>query len=113
MSEDWLKSAQFLWFVHGNYDSKDAVEIVDQARKILEVRPASREHLSEVRCIALEPGTRYRIEIPLEDKTNENNCVIAYYEHGIEGMDLRSKLIHEVLMHYLREPTFHQLRTIE
>jgi hypothetical protein len=61
----------------------------------------AKEQLGDVRCIALNPGHRYRIEVPLEDKTNENNCVVSYYELGSEGMDLRTKLIHEVIMQYM------------
>ena len=49
----------------------------------------------------------------LDDETNENNCLISYFEVGLEGMDLRRKLLTQVIMQYLDEPTFNQLRTNE
>ena len=49
----------------------------------------------------------------MEDKTNENNCLLTYYEFGLEGNDLRAKMLHYVVMQFLEEPTFNQLRTIE
>jgi hypothetical protein len=45
-------------------------------------------------------------EKELEDKENENSCMIAYYQVGPEGMDLKTKLTHSVVMQYLDEPFF-------
>jgi secreted Zn-dependent insulinase-like peptidase len=53
------------------------------------------------------------MEIPLDDPTNDNNCVITYFEDVLEAFDLKGKLIHDVVMQYVNEPTFNQLRTIE
>ena len=39
--------------------------------------------------------------------------MISYFEVGLEGTDLRTKMLHSVVMQYLDEPTFNQLRTIE
>ncbi len=75
--------------------------------------PTDKEDLFDVRCIALQPGSNYLLELPLEDKTNENNCLISYFEFQAEGDDIRKKLIHQVVMQFLDEPTFNQLRTIE
>lgn len=49
----------------------------------------------------------------MEDKENENSCLISYFEDKLEENDIKNKLIHEVVMKYLEEPTFNQLRTIE
>jgi secreted Zn-dependent insulinase-like peptidase len=53
------------------------------------------------------------MEIPLDDPANDNNCLITYFEDVLEAFDLKGKLIHDVVMQYVTEPTFHQLRTIE
>jgi insulysin len=87
--------------------------MVEKARETFNVKPVDKEDLVDVRCIALKQNSHYLLEIPLEDKTNENNCLISYFECGLEGMDLRTKLTHAVVMQYLDEPTFNQLRTIE
>jgi hypothetical protein len=64
-----------------------------------------------VRCIALQPGS-YLLEVPIEDLGNDNTCVISYFEYALEAFDLRGKLVHDVVMQYVHEPTFNQLRTI-
>jgi len=51
------------------------------------------------------------IEQPLEDKSNENSCNISYYEVGVEGGDLKTKLTLAIVMQFLSEPFFNELRT--
>lgn len=99
--------------MHGNIERNEAIQLVEKARETLQLKVADKEDLVDVRCIALPPNSHYLLEIPLEDKTNENSCLISYFEGGIEGGDLRKKLIHSVVMQYMDEPTFNQLRTIE
>jgi len=49
--------------------------------------------------------------MPLEDKTNENSCSLTYYEiEPIQG-DLKQPLVNTVMMQYLNEPFFDDLRT--
>lgn len=55
--------------------------MVEKAREILNVKPVQKEDLVDIRCIALPPNTHHLLEIPLEDKTNENNCLISYFEY--------------------------------
>ena len=98
VSKEWLKTGRFVWFVHGNIDKDVAVSLVERARETLKLKPVGREDLADVRCIAIPPNSHYLLEIPLEDRTNENSCLISYFEAGIEGMDLRKKLIHRVVM---------------
>lgn len=105
-SEDWLKTARFVWFVNGNFDKTSAVKMVEQARQVFNVKPVEKEDLVDVRCIALKQGTNYLLEMPLEDKENENSCLVTYFELGLEGYDLKTKMINEVVMQYLDEPTF-------
>ena len=80
--------------------------MVEKSRKIFNAKPVDKEELVDIRCIALQKGINYLMEIPLEDKTNENSCLITYFEVGLEGMDLRTKMLNEVIMTYMDEPTF-------
>ena len=98
VSKEWFKTGRFVWFVHGNIDKDVAVSLVERARETLNLKPVGREDLADVRCIAIPPNSHYLLEIPLEDRTNENSCLISYFEAGVEGMDLRKKLIHRVVM---------------
>ena len=94
--------------------SKDqAINLVEKAREILNPKTIAKEDLVDVRCIALPAGKNLLIERDLEDTTNENNCLISYFEVGLEGTDIHTKMLHWVAMQFLDEPTFNQLRTIE
>ena len=69
------------------------------------------EDLVDVRAIALEDGHSFLIEQPLEDKRNENSCIVTYYEIGVHGDELRQKLTNSIVMQFLGEPFFNELRT--
>lgn len=112
-AQHWLKSARFVWFVHGNLSADQAINLVDKARATLSVKSVAKEDLVDVRCVALPSGKSVLIERNLDDITNENNCLVTYFEVGLEGTDLRTKMLHQVVMQYLDEPTFNQLRTNE
>lgn len=42
----------------------------------------SKDELIDVRCVALAQGSWYKMEVPLEDKDNENSCLHTYFEAG-------------------------------
>lgn len=113
LSKQWFTTGRFVWLVHGNFEKQKSVEMIQKINQIISISPIAKEDLSDVRCVALDPKVKYVMEVPLDDPTNENNCLVSYFEFGPEGYDLRSKMIHEVVMQYLEEPTFNQLRTIE
>jgi insulysin len=87
--------------------------LVDTARNTLNLKKVAKEDLVDVRCIAIPPGKSFLLERIQEDKTNDNNCLIAYFEVGLEGTDIKTKMIHQVVMQYMDEPTFNELRTIQ
>lgn len=60
----------------------------------MNLKPVDKEELVDLRCISLPPNTHHLLEIPLVDQTNENSCLVAYFEAGLEGNDIRRKLIH-------------------
>ncbi len=55
-TQQWLNSARFVWFVHGNLSEDQAVGLVDRARATLKVKSVAKEDLVDVRCIALPGG---------------------------------------------------------
>jgi len=65
--------------------------------------------LADVRVIALEENTAFTVVQPLTDLTNENSCVLTHFEVGPSSM--RLKLVNKVVMQYLDEPFFNDLRT--
>ena len=108
----WLKTGRQCWFVCGNYGSEQAESLVEQSQKHLNLKPIKIEDLPEVRALAIEDGHSFILERDLVDKENQNSCIITYYEVGTsENDDLRLGLTNSIMMQYLSEPFFNQLRT--
>lgn len=67
-----------IWFIIGNLSKQSALDIADKGRSLLiggkERDKFMKSDLCSVRPISLKGGEWYRIEMPLEDKDNENNC---------------------------------------
>jgi len=61
--------------------------------------------------MALNAGQFLVFEIPLVDEKNENSVTIVHYEYGLAQDDLRGPLVNMIMMQYLDEPFFDNLRT--
>lgn len=77
----------------------------------LKLEPVKIEDLAPIRTLALDEGHSFLIERELEDKTNENSCIITYYEAGLNNDDQKLYLTNLVVMQFLSEPFFNDLRT--
>ena len=53
MQDKWLRTGISVWFVHGNFEKQNAVEFVDEARQILDLKGVSKDTLSTVRCVQI------------------------------------------------------------
>jgi len=107
----WLVNGRYVWYVTGNISNDSAVEIVESVRSIIGLNNLDVSKIGEVLPISMETGTSLLLEMPLEDKTNENSCSLTYYEiEPIQG-DLKLSLVNTVMMQYLNEPFFDDLRT--
>lgn len=51
MHEKWLRSGYMVFFVHGNFTQQAAIDCVGEARKILGLKPVTKDSLSTLRCI--------------------------------------------------------------
>ena len=60
----------------------------------------------------MDDGHSFVVEKDLVDTENENSCLITYYEVGArDNNDLRLSLTNSVMMQFLTEPFFNELRT--
>lgn len=60
----------------------------------------------------IEDGRSFIVEKDLVDTTNENSCLITYYEVGArDSDDLKLSLTNSIMMQMLSEPFFNELRT--
>ena len=64
-----------------------------------------------VRTIELKEGVSYLMERPLDDADNDNSCAITYYEIGHQCEDLYQKVKQKLIIHFLNEPFYNELRT--
>lgn len=84
---------------------------MENARGRFDLSPIRIEDLAGIRATAIEEGHSFHIEQNLEDDSNENSCAVTYYEVGVEGDSLNKKLTNTIMMQFLNEPFFNQLRT--
>jgi len=116
MQAAWLKTGRMLWYVYGNIDKKTSIETVEQARALLKITGVPRDSLADIRCIDVLPNTIQRIDFEVQEKTNENSCLITYFQHGLMGdgeEGLKNELLNQIVAQYMDEPFFNQLRTQE
>jgi hypothetical protein len=95
----WFVTGRSIWFIIGNLSKQSSLEIADKGRSLLiggkEREKFVKADLCSVRPISLKAGEWYRIEQPLDDKDNENNCQVTYFEAGaFSKSNLYIKMIH-------------------
>jgi len=83
--------------------------MVEGARSKFSLESIKLEDLADVRVVALEASTAFLVEEPLTDVANENSCTLTYFEVGPHTM--RLGLVNAIVMQYLSEPFFNELRT--
>lgn len=85
---------------------------MEGARSSFSLKGVEVGDLADIRTLSIDSGHYYHIETPLEDKTNENSCAITYYEVGMpDESDIKKRLTNFVVMQFLQEPFFNDLRT--
>lgn len=80
--KNWLVSGRQVWFVAGNTSPLIATELVQNVIEKLALKPFDINELGEVKTLAIEAGKTYSIQVPLEDKKNENSCSLTWFEIG-------------------------------
>ena len=100
-----------MWFVTGNFGHQEAIDLVENARGKFDLSSIRIEDLAAIRGTAVEDGHSFHIEQSLVDSENDNSCAVTYYEVGVQGDSSKQKLTNNIVMQYLNEPFFNQLRT--
>ena len=113
MMADWLKSGRLVWFVNGNFDKQVACETAESGNKILNLKPVARQDLHDIRAVNIDSQKIHRLDFPVQDKSNDNSVLMSYFQIGPEQANMRQGLLNKIVMQYMDEPTFNQLRTIE
>jgi insulysin len=85
--------------------------MVENSRTVLNLAPISLADIEEVNLVSLKQGECSAYWIPLADDANDNSCALSYYEVGLLQDDTKKKLTAKIIMQFLNEPFFDDLRT--
>lgn len=105
----WLKGGQYVFYVYGNYESDGAIKLVEQVRDLLKLEATNMKKLPHVNTLQLQEGQSVTVWDELDDKTNDNSCVVSYYQLG--PCDYRKDLCLQIIAQSFEEPFFDDLRT--
>ena len=83
MQAQWLVSGRMLWYAYGNLSKEQAKQIVDQAVQLLDLKSVAKEDLAPVRVVDLssQSDNFHRLDFTVEDASNENNCLLSYFQY--------------------------------
>uniref|UniRef100_T1ISN5 Insulin-degrading enzyme n=1 Tax=Strigamia maritima TaxID=126957 RepID=T1ISN5_STRMM len=99
--------------IHGNVNSKKALELTDIVEKKLfkkmKTKPLLQSQLVRDREIQLSNGSYYIYKN--ENSVHRSSCVVVYYQTGLQ--DTESNVILELFCQVIAEPCFNVLRTQE
>ena len=104
-----------VWSFYGNLTKNVAVKIAEDARTSFGIKCVARWELQDSRVVCLPKMTNanQRLDFPVVDESNENSVLLSYFQVGVEGENFKTRLLNDIVLQYMEEPTFNQLRTIE
>lgn len=77
--QTWLVTGSQTWFVHGNFDKYQAMEIVTNSRDLLNLKEFATDQLAKVKPLELKEGEAIHLEEQLNDKNGHYECLLTYY----------------------------------
>lgn len=84
---------------------------MEQVKELLKLKPTDMKTLPQVQNLALKEGESVTVWDELEDKTNDNSCVVSYYQMAPVKDDYRRDLCLQIIAQHFEEPFFDDLRT--
>lgn len=73
-----MVSGRMVWGFFGNISTATAVEAVNQAREIVNLKCTKPVDLLEFKIVDLKEGEQ-RINLQVEDPKNDNSCYVSYF----------------------------------
>lgn len=74
-----MQGGQYVFYIYGNYQADAAIKLVEQVKELLKLKSTNMKDLPLVQNIQLKEGQSVTVWDELEDKTNDNSCVVSYY----------------------------------
>jgi secreted Zn-dependent insulinase-like peptidase len=97
--QTFLVNGRTVWLVSGNLSKEQAIEIVEQQKKVLPLKPYEIDDLVQVKVA--EPKGNHRVMYPIKDDKNESSCVITYFQTDVGGVDIKLELTSSLVMQYI------------
>lgn len=89
------------------------MDLIQKSKQAFQTKPVQISDLAPVTPVRIAPKQAHLVESPLDDKTNENSCILTSFEVAFltDRKANKVRLLNQVLMNYLQEPFFSDLRT--
>lgn len=101
--QTWLVTGTQTWFVHGNFNKIQALDIVKNARDLLSLKEFASDQLAKVKPLELKEGESVQLQERVSDQNAQYECLLTYYQHGLIGKDLRVMLCNTLLHLFMQE----------
>ena len=106
-----FKNGRLIWFFSGNINHERALNTVENVRNNLNLQNIDLGDTVDVRVISLPAGKALVRDSPLTDPNNNNSCLVTNFEIGPAGDDLSLGLQTSIMMQWMYQPFFDDLRT--
>ena len=72
-----MQGGQYVFYIYGNYQADAAIKLVEQVKELLKLKSTNMKELPLVQNFQLKEGQSVTVWDDLEDKTNDNSCVVS------------------------------------
>jgi len=69
-----------IWFVSGNQRRHDVASFIKKAVETFAIQKAEWSDLADIRCLRVPEGHSWNIDREVQDKANDNSCLLAYFQ---------------------------------
>jgi secreted Zn-dependent insulinase-like peptidase len=114
--QGWLRTVRFDCLAVGNLDRETAKQLLWNFEKKFTVIQKSKilktTAVPEIRVVNIPENTHTIHEFPLALESEQNSCILSYFQIGL-GSTNRDIVLQKILVNYLEDKVFDQLRTTE
>lgn len=99
-------------YVAGNFTQAKAEDFAGVVSKLLAThQPLDKSHVKTIRAVQLPQKETWSVEKSLRNPDEKNSSLIAHFQY--EEFGVTTKLLQDICMMFMKEPTFDYLRTKE
>jgi secreted Zn-dependent insulinase-like peptidase len=108
----WKESLFAELYVAGNFTEKKATDFTDILSDLLkQSKPLEKSRVRTIRAVSLKENQIWAVEKLLVNNDEKNSSLIVHFQY--EEFGLTTKLLQDLCVMFMKEPTFDYLRTKE